>query len=227
MHDFRVGALLEALRTGEVLYATDDSWLDLSRSEARAIAEEVYARTGAWDTGCWKLGALDRATQRRFGIDAPLVAPCLPGRLTLHAGNERLRVADYIQPRFEAEVGIMDRGGVLLAVPCVEIADCRFSDWNLPPYGVIVDYCLQGGMLFGPPSGSPGERISIEIRHDGHRLHRSEASWSEVSSRMDLLSSSGARSFVATGAASPLLSVEPGTWEFVFGGVGELTVTVS
>jgi hypothetical protein len=44
---------------------------------------------------------------------------------------------------------------------------------------------------------------------------------------MNLLPSSAAPSFVATGAASPLLSVEPGTWEFVFGGVGELTVTVS
>ena len=227
MDDERVEALFDALRTGEVLDSRDDAWRDLSQADARSIAEELYSRTGARDTGCWKLGALDRSTQRKFGIDAPLVAPCLPDRLNVDTANVRLKMADYIQPQFEAEVGLLDREGILVAVPCLEIADCRFSDWELPPYGVIVDFCLQGGMVFGPPERSPGERISVEIRHNGHQRHRSETSWSEVSSRMSLLASGTAPRYVATGAASPLLAVKPGTWEFLFGGVGELTVAVS
>ena len=227
MDDARVEALLGALRMGEALDASEEPWPSLSKSDARSIAEELYSRTGARETGCWKLGALDQAAQRRFGIDAPLVAPCLPGRLTVEARCERLRIADYIQPRFEAEVGISRRGSDLVAVPCVEIADCRFAQWDLPPHGVIVDYCLQGGMLFGPPAGSPEERISVEIRHDGRERHRSVTVWSQALSRMDLLPSTAEPRFVATGAVSPLLEVESGTWEFVFGGIGELTLTVS
>jgi 2-keto-4-pentenoate hydratase len=222
--DRLAGILWEARRTGTALDPAADPWSGLTRTRATLIADALYRRGGTSRT--WKLGALDTATQRRLGITGPACVPLLAGATSTEIISTVLSRGELVAPKFEAEIGVVvDAVGVPYPVPCVEIADCRFSGWKLPPYGMTADLALQGRMLFGPV-GVMARRAGVTVSHDGRRVATGSARWDEAVARLDLLGDLRDADHVATGSITELLDCRPGRWEFDFGTLGHIAVTV-
>lgn len=222
--DRLAGLLWEARRTGVPLDPSAGPWPGLTEARSALIAEALYERGGVGRT--WKLGALDAPTQRRLGIGGPVCVPLLRGATSAEIISAVLRRDELVAPKFEAEIGVaLDGNGLAYPVPCVEIADCRFADWRLPPYGMTADLALQGRMLFGP-IGIVGRRTTVTVRHDGRKVAGGSARWEEAVERLDLLTDLGAADHVATGSITELLDCLPGRWEFDFGTLGHIAVTV-
>ena len=203
-----------------------DSWTGLDADRAAAIAREVYERSDAFRSGAWKLGALDQPTQQRLGLDAPLVAPVVPARLTIDGTHASVDSSTYIAPRLEPEIGIRTTNGAQQLVPCVEIADCRFPGWNTPLRSAIADFGLQGGMLFGP-AFEPITHVEVTVRHDGVEVGTVRREYADAAARLALLPGAAENVHVATGAMSPAVEAKPGHWEFEFHQLAILTITVS
>ena len=203
-----------------------DSWTGLDAARATAIAREVYERSDAFRSRAWKLGALDPEGQQRLGLDAPLVAPVVPTRLTVDGTHASVDPSAYIAPRLEPEIGIRTTNGVRELVPCVEIADCRFPGWNTPLRSAIADFGLQGGMLFGP-AFEPIEYVEVTVRHDGVEVANVRREYAEAAARLSLLPGAAENVHVATGAMSPAVEAKPGRWEYEFHQLATLTITVS
>ncbi len=215
--------LWEARRTGVPLDPAAGPWPELTQAQAAEVAEEQYARDGV--SRSWKLGALDAAAQRFLGIDAPVCVPLLGDAAETDVTEVHLSRAGLVTPRFEVEIGVLLDGVDVYPVPCVEIADCRFAGWRLPPYGMTADLALQGRMLFGPPGVVTGD-VEVTVDHDGRRAVTGTASWQEAVARLDLLDDHTAADRVATGAITALVDCAPGRWDFDFGTLGHLAVTV-
>lgn len=200
----------------------------LTPETAAEIADELYRHAFDREPSAWKLGAIDDEAQRRLGLTAPLVAPVLPDRLSLDATEVRLSRSDFVQPRLEPEIGVRIAAAAAHAVACVEIADCRVPQWQLPPAAAIADFGLQGAMVFGP-AVEPPEVVRVEVRHDGRVVQTADQSWSSTIERIVLLPPGATRGpvSVATGAMSPLLDALPGRWEFDFGALSTIALVIS
>ena len=222
----RLASILVAARRS--VSAVDGSvppWSELDADLAARIGSAFGRETGATDSPFWKLGATDQATQHRLGVDGPLVAPLDPDAVLSDVESTVIERGSLIDPRFEPEIGVYVDEGAVWATPCVEIADCRFTGWSLPPWGVVADGTLQGRMLFGPPA-EPPDVIGVTVRHEGHEVASGEGTWAEAVGRLDLLPSRQSVRMVATGALTPLLPLAPGLWSFGFGPLGEISVRV-
>lgn len=200
-------------------------WRDLDADLAARVGMAFAQRVGASGSFFWKLGAIDEATQRRFGIDGPLFAPLPPESVWSDVTTAVVDMSTLVAPRFEPEIGVLVEDGVLRAMPCVEVADCRFTGWSLPPWGIVADGTLQGRMLFGPAI-EPIDVIGVTVRHDGEELARGEGSWAEAAGRLSLLPSEQPVRMVATGSLTTLFACAPGSWSFDFGPLGEISVRV-
>lgn len=215
----------EAKRTRAPLDASTPPWADLDAELAADIGAAFCRLIGADQSPYWKLGAIDEATQARLGLSGPVFAPLDPECVQREAVTVTLDRSLLISPRFEPEIGVARVDGVLLATPCVEIADSRFAGWRLPPWGVVADAGLQGHMLFGP-AVVPRDEIDVVVRFDGLEVGRGSGAWTDAIARLDLLPAGTDAACVATGALTTLFDCEPGVWTFDFGPVGELTVSV-
>jgi len=218
--------IAEARAQRRALDASSPDWRDLTLSEAAEVAERLYALWGATGSRYWKLGAVDEATQSRLGVAAPICAPLVPTEVWTGCRDLALNSSRYIRAKFEPEVGVRVTEDGLVAMPCVEVADCRFAGWQLPPGGVIADAALQGSMVFGPESEVPDD-VRVRVSLDGRVLGEGESSWASAAERLRVLPDGAAATHVATGAMTPLFDVMPGLWEFDFGGLGLVRVTVS
>lgn len=198
-------------------------WLGLTAPLAQEIAEVLYQRAGT--SRAWKLGALDTLTQRRLGLSGPVCIPLLDGAIETDVRETVVRLADLVAPRFEAEIGIVFDGEALLGVPCVEVADCRFADWELPPFGMTVDLALQGRMIFGLP-GDIQPEIEVVVTRDDEPVVSGRGSWVQAVARLSLLPDRSSVDQVATGSITAMLDCWPGRWDFNFGALGGITVTV-
>ena len=201
-------------------------WCALERSLAEDVADSFLAKIGATESAFWKLGAIDQITQARLGLSGPVMAPLDPALVVEDASTFAFELSSLIAPRFEAEIGVSISGGRLLAAGCVEIADSRFRNWDLPPFGVIADASLQGVMLFGPPM-APVAEISVTIKHEDQFRETRQGAWSDAVHRLELLPQNLSPRTVATGAISEMFECNPGTWTFDFGYLGVITVLVS
>jgi len=212
--------------------APDGGWSEVDLARAERIAAQLYLGAGADRAVAWKLGALDRASRTRLGLNGPLVAPVLPDRLHLDATSVTLNREEFVQPRFEPEVGlVLDSPGADPRVAaCIEIADCRFPGWLPPPGVAVADFGLQGAMVFGPACLAVGE-VAVLVRHDGREVADARSSLAEVTARLDLvrplLAGSAGPAHIATGAMTALLDAAPGTWEFDFTGATTVAVTLT
>ena len=215
--------LWRARVTGAALDPYAPYWASLGERHAESIAAELYERGGV--SRSWKLGALDVPTQKRLGISGPVAAPLLDGVTETGVSVATLHRKDMVAPRFEAEIGVLLDGGTPRLVPCVEVADCRFTGWDLPPYGMTVDLALQGRMLFGPPGHADAE-VAVVVGHDGRRVASGTADRDEAVARLGLLPSADAADQVATGAVTALHDCLPGRWDFDFGTLGAIIVIV-
>lgn len=225
--DTLVEALWRARHQGTTTRLDDAAWAGLDREVAEAVAGKLYGRVLSAPPSAWKLGALDSPTQRRLGLDGPLVAPVLPDRLHQGAREVRLELKDFTQPRLEAELGVQVEGSRgPRPLPCVEVADSRLPGWRLPPAGAIADFGLQGAMVFGESAAAAGDVVRVDVRHDGRLLETGEQSWADTVARLSLLPEEARRQpcVVATGAITPLVDAAPGRWDFDFHDLGTLSL---
>lgn len=221
-----LAALIAAARRSRLpLSGSKAPWANLTPFEAKAIADALYDQVDAAGSPFWKLGATDEPTQARLGLSSPIFAPLARDSVRVGITSLILDRSSFIRPKFEPEVGVMIERGRLLAMPCVEVADCRFEDWKLPPNGVIADGGLQGEMLFGPPS-APTEVITVDIYHDGELLASGTQTWSTAVERMDILPRNSGASHIATGAMTEMFDCSVGDWIFDFGPLGRICVAV-
>ncbi len=199
-------------------------WSGLSAQRATAISSELYHCTRSSAPAAWKMGAFDRSTQERLVLDGPMLAPVLADGLHLDATEVLIEITRFSQPKLEAELGIrLTEQGVRL-MPCVEIADCRFDGWKVPPRAAVADFGLQGAMIFGLEV-DPVPTVSVEVRHDGVRIDAAACSWDDAVSRLGIMPSSTQHdTYVATGAMTQLVPTRRGRWEFDFGAAGRLDV---
>ena len=208
--------------------AVDGNWLGVDHRKALEIADLLYRRCAVppdpREVAAWKLGALDEPTQSRLGLPGPLFAPVLPDRLHTDVTSLPVRLAELVDPKLEAEIGIrLDADGMRLA-PCVEIADCRFAGWALPPGGAPADFGLQGSMVFGPVV-EPDAEVQVEVRRDGETVGAGGGTWAEAAARLSLLPAALAPgALVATGSITAMFPAARGRWEFDFGPVGTLVL---
>ncbi|MCW2542211.1 MAG: 2-oxopent-4-enoate hydratase [Frankiales bacterium] len=215
--------LWQARHGGGGLDPNQPPWSELTASAAAAISDALYDRGGR--TRSWKLGALDAPTQQRLGISRPICQPLLDGATWTNVSETTVALDGLIAPRFEPEIGILIEGERLIAVPCVEIADCRFDGWRLPPFGMTVELGLQALMLFGEP-GEVTPDVTVVVTRDTEVVVSGRASWDEAVARLDLLPSREVADRVATGSITPMFDCTPGRWRFDFGGLGAIVVNV-
>lgn len=214
----------QARHTRVLLEATDPEWVGLDRAFAEQVAEVLYERWGATGSPYWKLGAVDAQTQAKLGLDGPVSAPLVPERVFLLSEHLEIDSANFLHAKFEAEVGITV-DGTLLPLACVEIADCSFTAWGLPPFGVVADACLQSMMIFGRVT-TPVETVQVVVSHNGVTVASGTQDWGGAVARLEVLPAGAGATHVATGAITPLLDVSPGEWVFDFGPLGSITVLV-
>ena len=211
--------------------AVDGNWLGVDHRKALEIADLLYRRCSVppdpREVAAWKLGALDEPTQSRLGLPGPLFAPVLPDRLHTDVTALPVRMAELVDPKLEAEIGIrLDADGMRLA-PCVEISDCRFAGWALPPGGAPADFGLQGSMVFGPVV-EPVAEVHVEVRRDGQTVGAGGGTWAEAAARLSLLPAALAPgALVATGSITAMFPAARGRWEFDFGPAGTLVLDLA
>lgn len=224
--DDLVTALWEARRAARPVPA-DEAWDRLSADTAAAIGQTLYRRVTLDPPTAWKMGAFDELTRQRLGLPQPLVAAVMPDRLYTDATQVELRLADFVNPKLEAEIGIWSGPFETSFVPCVEVADCRFQGWQTPPFGATADFGLQGAMVFGSPVTAP-ETVSVRVRRDGVNVAAASASWNEALRRLACLPvPGGAGVHTATGSITPMFPAAPGLWEFEFVDLGTLSIRFS
>lgn len=218
---------LWAARRDRVPVPDNPAWSELTSDRAEAIGAELFGQLSGQRPRAWKMGAFDTPTQRRLGLDGPLVAPVLPDGLQIGAVEIALNLDEFVQPKLEAEVGIrVDPAGPRV-LPCVEVADCRFSGWDVPPHGAVADFGLQGAMIFGLDA-EPVTEVRVSVRHDGEDILSSACSWTDAVERLNALPPLGSgSSYVATGAFTPMLPATTGRWVFDFHELGRLTLIFS
>jgi hypothetical protein len=170
------------------------------------------------------LGAVDAETQAKLGLDGAVCAPLVPERVFVSAEHVEIDSANFMHAKFEAEVGV-SVGDTLLPLPCVEIADCSFTAWRLPAFGVVADACLQSMMVFGRATTAV-ETVRVVVSHDGVTVATGTQDWGGATARLNVLPAGASATHVATGAMTPLLEVIPGEWVFDFGPLGGITVLV-
>jgi 2-keto-4-pentenoate hydratase len=191
--------------------AEDPDWLGVDHARAVEVADQLYRRCAVppdpRDVSAWKLGALDELTRHRLGLPGPLVAPVLPGGL--HTGVRELpvRLAELVDPKLEAEIGVLLHAGRPFLVPCVEIADCRFAGWAVPLGCALADSGCRARWSSAPPSSG---------------------AWAAAFDRVSLLPAPLASPVhVATGSITPMIPATAGTWEFDFGDAGTIVLDLS
>ncbi len=218
-------AVTAARATNTALDGSQSPWSQLDLAAAVAVSDEVLDAIGAAGSSFWKLGAVDEPTQVRLGLPGPITAPLVPGAVTCDVIRTTVRLAELLKPKFEPEIGVQIVDGQLLAMPCVEVADSRFAEWRLPPFGVIADAALQGQMLFGIPVPAP-ESVTVTVSHDSEVKAVGSGSWADAIARLVLIDKDAAPTHVATGSLTQLFDCEPGLWTFDFGPLGRIDVDV-
>jgi 2-keto-4-pentenoate hydratase len=219
---------LWSAREGRAPIADVQAWRDVDHAMAAAIAADLYRRAGVAESSdavaAWKMGALDEPTRQRLGLLGPLVAPVLPEGLRTGVREVRLSLADLVAPKVEAELGVLLEEGRTRLVPCVEVADCRFPGWEVPPGCAVADFGLQGVLVFGNAADSAPD-VNVTVRHDGSVVGEATGLWDDVLGRLALLPGRLRSSIhVATGSVTPMFPATAGTWEFDFAGAGHIVL---
>lgn len=206
-----------------------DAGLPIER--AAVVADSLYAalrRAGARQIG-WKLGATEAAVQAALGADAPFAAPVYS--TTLVAGGGPVSLGDLLAPRLEAEIAFRVVGDVPIALPCLELADCRVRGWEVSIAGAIADFGLQGRILFGAPAAHPPDLVEVVVTHDGAEVQRGSRRLTDALAGLELVRAAAGFAAldgltIATGSIGAAIPLEPGHWRADFGALGALTLRV-
>ena len=209
--------------------AEDPDWLGVDHARAVEVADQLYRRCAVppdpRDVSAWKLGALDELTRHRLGLPGPLVAPVLPGGL--HTGVRELpvRLAELVDPKLEAEIGVLlhAAGRSWSRASRSPTAGSPAGRCRRCPRG----FRLQGSMVFGS-AVEPVDLVQVTVRHDGGTVGQGSGAWAAAFDRVSLLPAPLASPVhVATGSITPMIPATPGTWEFDFGDAGALVLDLA
>ena len=157
----------------------------LTPADAYAIQDELVARlrTDGGRVVGYKLGLTSRPMQEALGVDEPDYGPVLS--TMVHADGAALAVDDYIQPRIEAEIGlVLDRplSGPELTVldaaravgeafAALELVDSRIADWRITLVDTIADLASSAAIILGSQvvsaAGLDLRTLGMVIRRDG------------------------------------------------------------
>ncbi|HZD72653.1 MAG TPA: hypothetical protein VE776_01975 [Actinomycetota bacterium] len=220
-------ALWEARRYGTTVAPPDRGALTLDRAER--IAAELYGTVEA-EGGrqvAWKIGAGDAAAQARFGTDRPFTAPVLDASCLRDGAT--LRLAGMVAPRLEAEIGLRFDGASPAVLPCIEIIDCRFPDWQVKIAEILADFGLQGAMVFGEP-GPAAPEVRAVVRREGEVVAEGAGAVSAAAAiAREALGEErlAAVPLVASGSLITPLPLQPGRHEVDFGRLGTLRLDVT
>jgi 2-keto-4-pentenoate hydratase len=212
-------------------------WPDggLKPDHGRAIAQELYAALGAAGSRRvgWKLGATDPAVQALLRTDRPFAAPVYDTAVISPGG--RIEMSRLVAPRIEAELAILIENGTPFVSVCIEVADSRLADWDLTLGDAIADFGLQAHMTFGDlsPIRFSGP-VDIVISHNGEprasacpSLASALAAARRLSEQSPLGPDFEVGGLIATGSATPPLTLLPGFWMVDFGVLGRLGLEVA
>ena len=157
----------------------------LTPADAYAVQDELVARLRA-DGGRvagYKLGLTSKPMQQALGVDEPDYGPVLSSMV--HADGAALAVDDFIEPRIEAEIGlVLERpltgpdvttldaaravGGALAAL---ELVDSRIADWRITLVDTIADLASSAAIVLGSQvvatTGLDLRTLGMVIRRDG------------------------------------------------------------
>lgn len=178
-------ALFDARESRRPIPPLSETVDGLSMADAYAIQQafvELLCRDGATVVG-YKLGLTSKPMQDMFGVDQPDHGPVLSSMV--HDDGAALRVDDLLQPRIEAEIGlVLDRelrgpgiaawqagqaiGG---AVAALEVVDSRIEDWRITIVDTIADLASSAAIVLGsrmvPVDGFDLRTIGMVIRRGG------------------------------------------------------------
>ncbi len=203
----------------------------ITATRGTEIAGELYRAmqsAGARQVG-WKLALTSEAAQARFGVDRSFSAPVFDAT---RIESSVLRSA-FVEPLLEAEIGVAFRDGAWTALPCVEIADCRFAGWRIDIGQAIADFGLHGAMAFGEPVPEV-DTVTVNVSRDGltvasgsvsveGAMGRARALRAELGDRFAV----SRETIVATGSFIQPVPLVLGLWRLDFGSFGVLELTVA
>jgi 2-keto-4-pentenoate hydratase len=206
-----------------------DDWPDLDMGRAAAVAAELYAGLDAG--GVPRVGAkgaaTDAATQAVFGATEPLIAPIF-GNVLVDDGAT-VRRTDFTAPHVEAEIGMRVTSSGVVLVPCIEIADSRFSGGTATIAYIAADFATQGGMIFGEPASQPTGAVQVRVAVDGEPVNEASRDVDdarEIYERARAALELRPGDHVATGSFFPPMPMVVGEWVVDFGDFGRVSVTV-
>jgi 2-keto-4-pentenoate hydratase len=219
-----------------------ERWRALTLDQGEAIFAELGAAleaSGSPHVGA-KIGEPDAETAARMGLDGPVSARIYANSLL--EGGGTLELSEMISPMFELEIGVRVSPDGERPVPCIEIVDSRFN-WgaggelasgDLMGGQLIADFAGSGRFVFGQPSGNEmPSTVRAQARRDGEEVVAGERPLAEALGVLTRLrpylpeSPESGEQLVATGTLTPPLSLSAGEWEFDFGELGSLRLTVA
>jgi 2-keto-4-pentenoate hydratase len=132
----------------------------------------------------YKVGLTSEAMQRQMGVAEPDFGVLLDDMVITDGAT--LRLADFVQPRGEAEVGLVVTrdlgagttpadviGAIGSAHPALEIIDSRIKDWRLTLIDTVADNASSGAYVLGPAmelGGTDLADVMVRVRVNGSEL---------------------------------------------------------
>jgi 2-keto-4-pentenoate hydratase len=175
--------LLAVSRSGATIKPLTSTYTDLTVDEAYLIQQrqaDIRIAGGARIVG-YKIGLTSAAMQQQLGVDQPDYGHLFTDML--HAADEPIAAAAFLQPRAEPEVVLVlgaDLPGPGLSVadvlsatayalPAIEIIDSRITDWRITLADTIADNASSGGLVIG---GTPTPIAGLDLAVAGCVLRR-------------------------------------------------------
>ncbi len=227
---------------------------DLTEDKAYALqkrlTEALVSKGQA--IGGFKAGLTSEATQKRFGVNAPLLGPLFkPGALTSDAVVD---TKDFVRLFVETEIGYIP--GVKIdkpvadvealkkmikdVCPAVELPDLRFDDMkNLKGADIIVDAVSSAKYIIGkavPATSVDVSQVTVTLTRDGEVVNQGKAGdvlgdqWEAL---LWLVNGTVAKGYVIepgmlliTGAMGQMIPGKPGAYKGDWGKLGTLSWTI-
>lgn len=162
-----LAALLYGARSTRVpILPLTDTHPDMTLADGYLVQQGVvqrYLADGDRVVG-YKMGLTSTAMQQMLGVDSPDFAPVMASHVL--PDGTAVAVADFIQPRLEAEIALVlgsDLSGPDCtvtdvvrategAVPALELVDSRIADWHISLADTVADMASSGAIVLGGPS---------------------------------------------------------------------------
>ncbi len=179
-------ALFAARRDRRPIAPRSEADPTLTVEDAYAIQGALVSRLrdgGEGEVVGYKLGLTSKPMQQLLGVDEPDYGPVLS--TMVHGDGAALAVDHFIQPKIEAEIGlVLERplsgphvttlqaadavGG---AVAALELVDSRIEDWRITLVDTIADLASCGAVVLGSQvvaaDGLDLRTTGMVIRHGG------------------------------------------------------------